>query len=905
MSIASRLLTTSALVILVSTTLGAGPGPFAQFELPDAWEARFWDDPDTKALLKLDPKSLAALVPVQSGLRFCRCPNCDADEAADPLIWSATKPSSLTCSRCGQTFPNAKFPAKKDGKIPEEVVEVLPGKTHHYPYYEVPAETQLYADERLYLDAKRDYEKREALSKAALYAAVRFHERRAASGPKDAELARFAAVIILRFAQVYPAYATHFDQPGQPKFLQRGDLGPPYRRGYRTGKWEWTASLDVPLNLVTAYALIRDDPTWAEVGRLLDDPNPKRTVENGFFRASAAFVGRQPEEYDEMSLQAYRGLFAVGRLLNDQAILADAHGRLALFAERGFYHDGYWRQGNAAAHQRVVRQLDGWIDRLTRGEPDNAAAVGLGGRAALMMGLIRNAAGVTLENPSSPEILQASWPTADSPAIARRAALLGGVGIARLSVGGEVDGLDIELRGMGNLGSPHFQRQALRLSVGGRTVLDDLDDQPSSRDGWDLATASHNTVVVDGLNQRETPLDAREPAEGGEFLYFAADPDFQVVALDDPRAYPRSTTRYRQIVVAASGKTSRYAVSVFQVHGGLQHDQIFHGPAGPSAKWKTSTPLNASSATLLPRSIPYIPETHAEDGRWFVQALGEFRRISEGRSIEPMTARLDMPGRPGVRLHVLGDRPLTIYSALTPDPTHSSPAATAAESGEGRASLVLRHRSADGSTLKSTFVNVFDPTGAGPSLKRVGRVASSPDTVVLFIETADGVEHLIINLRPGTDQTVLLADGRSLTTDGLVVRVGPGGLQLAGGTHSRYEGADLRLARTTGIVHGVGRLVGEGTRGWFEVDGYVDRLGSLKGRTLLIRHGDGPIHGWTIQAVEALGRGRAKIFVREEPGFLIDPTSSVARYYQFPRSVLSGPHQFTICVMGRTEGLER
>src|SRR5437868_1108415 len=57
-----------------------GSDPFAGFALPDAWEARFWADPNVKALLGRDPKALAALVPVQAGLRYCRCPACDAEE---------------------------------------------------------------------------------------------------------------------------------------------------------------------------------------------------------------------------------------------------------------------------------------------------------------------------------------------------------------------------------------------------------------------------------------------------------------------------------------------------------------------------------------------------------------------------------------------------------------------------------------------------------------------------------------------------------------------------------------------------------------------------------------------------------------------------------------------------------
>ena len=43
-------------------------------------------------LLEMDPKRLADLVPNQAGLRFCRCPGCEAPEGDDPLAWSIRKP---------------------------------------------------------------------------------------------------------------------------------------------------------------------------------------------------------------------------------------------------------------------------------------------------------------------------------------------------------------------------------------------------------------------------------------------------------------------------------------------------------------------------------------------------------------------------------------------------------------------------------------------------------------------------------------------------------------------------------------------------------------------------------------------------------------------------------------------
>ena len=452
-----------------------GPGdPFARFDLPDAWEARFWGSPEALALLEMDPKRLADLVPTQAGLRFCRCPGCDAPEGDDPLAWSIRKPKVVTCKKCGASFPNDKIPASADKKVPEETVEVIPGVLHHYPYHAVEPEKQIVADERLYLSARRDYEAREYLSKAALYAAVRYRDR--PLGQPDPALARVACVLLLRFAQVYPNYALHLDQPGRPKYLEPAHQPPPYRRGYGTAKWDWSGSLDVPLNLVIAYALVRDTPELAGAGKLLNDPNPARTIEHDLFRASAAFVADQAPEVNEQALQVDRGLLAVARVLNDDTLSAEATKRLRDFAERGFFHDGLWRQGDASSHRRVLGMLDGWIDRLMPAPLATRPAT----EAIPVLALARSAGSAILAEVRDPEVQQVGWPSTGGSSTLRKPALLGGAGLARLAVGQGADALDVELRGMGHFGSPRSRRQVLRVAVGGKTVLGDLDDLPAA-----------------------------------------------------------------------------------------------------------------------------------------------------------------------------------------------------------------------------------------------------------------------------------------------------------------------------------------------------------------------------------------------------------------------------------------
>ena len=888
--------------------------PFRTIDLPDAWEVRFWASPGTKALFDLDSKALSELVPVQAGIRYCRCPECDAGEEDDPLAWTPERPKELNCRRCRATFPNERFPIPEikgdpprdeKKKETEEVVEVLAGVFHHYPYREVDFERQRYAGERVYLLAKRDYETRAFLAKAAFYAAVRYKEQ--APQAIDQSLARVAAVILLRFAQVYPAYATHYDQPLSPKYFLPANLTPPYQAGYRSAKWDWTGSDNIPLNLVIAHGLIRNTMALVEAGKLLNESDPARTIERNLFRASVDFVRNQPEDFGEASLRADIGILAVGRLLNDPMLMRDGLARLDRFAQQGFYYDGFWRQGTLIGHRRVLGQLDGWIVRLLSGWTEAGQSGGAGDKFVSpesrlpMLALAHNAASAVLVDPQTPEVQQAAWPAPSTRDAPRGPTLLGGTGLARLALGAGENALDIELRSLDIFGPDHIERQALRLAVGGRTVLGDLDESAPTANGFDRASVSHNTVVVDGLNQRESLSKAREPVAGGNLLFFAADPDFQVVTLDDTQAYQQSATRYRQTIVASAGAKTRYALAVFEVHGGLQHDAIWHGPSGSSARWSLASPDRAASGSLLPPGLTYLSTSKPGDHRWFVQSYGDFVPLSRQELSRPAQAFLrtetNLQTSRGVRLHMLGDLPIVAIAASSPDSTMNS-RESAGENGRG--SLILRRRSENGSTLRTTFVTLLEPiSSAIPSLKRVGRVMPTREAIVIQVDGEDGVDHIMINLTPGLTVKLALGDGRSLSTDGLAVRVSSSGLVLAGGTFAECAGLVVRQEQAGGRIIGVHRRNEQQSNGWFETNNVLPDPESLAGRILVVRHGDGTTRSWTLKRVLNTPVG-ARLFVREEPGFKIDAGTGAANYYQFPRASYSGPHSYRVSRLSRS-----
>ena len=493
-------------------------------------------------------------------------------------------------------------------------------------------------------------------------------------------------------------------------------------------------------------------------------------------------------------------------------LIREARARIAEFAARGFYHDGYWRQGESTAHRRVLGQIEGWLDHLLAGT--DAAPRRRRPPTTSMLALARDAGAASLTAPPSPEVQQVTLSASTPRAPSRLPVLLGGAGLARLAVGAGEQALDLELRGMGNYGTPYAQRLALRVAVGGRPVLGDLDDQPPTASGYDRATVSHNTVVIDGLNQRETPAMAREDAPGGDFLFYAADPDFQVVTLDDPRAYPQSTGpagRYRQTVIAVSGPKVRYAVSIFEVWGGLQHDQLFHAAARfPGA---VAGRRRHGARSGRPPAADDPPHRLGPCPGWplVCPVLRRSRPAGPGPPDSPLAGRADRPRRPGRASAPAGRR--------ADDGDHGPRARpdrrdTPKPSDEpGRAALVLRRTSTDGGTLKSMFVTVFEPVGGAPPLLRVGRVATSPESVVVYLETAEGKEHLAVNLTPGTPRTVPLADGSSLTTDGLAVRLSDRAMVLAGGTFAESSGRQVRQVKVSGKIRGVvRRQLGGGSR---------------------------------------------------------------------------------------------
>ena len=597
-----------------------------------------------------------------------------------------------------------------------------------------------------------------------------------------------------------------------------------------------------------------------------------------------------------MSLQAYRGLLAVGRLLDDPALVARGRRRLDGFAERGFYHDGFWRQGDAAAHRRVVgpdRRLDrpaaGRLCRPARLRIPVAAADGLdrSGVDEVPMLALARAAGDGGAEPTRGRPRSSRRPgRRRRPGAPGTPVLLGGVGLARLAVGEGAAALDLELRGQDSLGAPHFQRQALRLAVGGRPVLGDLDDSRPRRPAGTAPTASHNTVVVDGLNQRESLGKAPSAGPGRRFPLLRRRPRLpgrharrppRLPAVDDPVS-PDARRGRRAARTRTPSASSRSTADSSTTRSSTPRPA--RRPAG-----RLSVPMGPGPATLLPPSIPYVAD---RTGRGRPLVRPGLRRVRAARPGSTDAARrlawLDRPGWPGRAAAPAGRLPTDGRHGHQPRP--DGPGLSRWGIDSGRAGLILRRRSQDGAHPEIHLRHAFSSRPARSAPSQVGRVR---------VDRRDGRRSTSRRRRaPSTRGQPRARDRRRRSTLGRRPaapdrRPGRPRLQPGpdpGGRDVRRVGrpAGRAAAGDRGRSRGVVRHASRPGRGWFVADETVPTPDApLAGRTLLIRHGDGRPGAGPSQRVENMRRRPSAHVVARSPDSLDRSPHRGGPYYQFPR----------------------
>jgi len=825
---------------------------------------------------------MQALVPTQSGLYFCGCPNCQegAQEGQFDLRgggkftpWSIQEPDVLRCKYCGQVYPCEKYAMRG-------VLEVKNprGETQRYPYHEDATGFRHYFAARID-DHKIRYLERAANQLARLYVATR-----------EPLYARRCALILERFAQVYPGYCYHFDYPFQEKVITSGDVAPKdFRPGFRTARWSWWAYMDIPTPLVEAYDLVAPSGEWeklsAETGR-----DAQAEIE-GFFTAATEQVLANPDDLTNMSPGMWADVIRAGRVLGKPEYVHVAIGRLRQFMVRQFFYDGAWKEGAPSYHSQVLGGLQtvfaaakgysdpagftvpGTGERFTDLDTESALPEVARSRQALDLMRLPNGRLVPVHD---------TWSTNSLVALSQSASfLLPGLGHACLGRGAGPTQTQVHLTWSGGYGHQHEDGLSLILFAQGKELLSDLGYTHTKARGWTLATAAHNTVAVDHRNQEAVGYE--RDTYGSLRTYDAADDRCRVVSVDDPQVYPGVVTVFRR-TVALVGLDAEHSLVVdcFQVAGGGEHDYFLHGSADePQTLTASGAEPFAPLATLVPAGTAFVPARNEGECGKVVEpgwAYGYLQGLRQRAAAGGEVAALDFRGAEGAGLRACAvldkDDGLILGTDPAVRPAGENDMAIDAHQ---RAFAMVRRTGGE-----SAFVSVIEAFGGQPVVKAVRALAMPGARRAVEIELTSGRRDLLLlEARKVTAQW----GGQSLSATGefILLSHGPGAETSATVAVGAVRWGDVSLEaaaaehRLLGVDRGGRVLTVEGA--W----------APAPGSTIVVDHAGKRVSGYTVSSAAVEG-GATRVTVLEDPGFEWEAATKTSRFVFVPQLGYSGDH---------------
>ncbi|MDP7348864.1 MAG: heparinase II/III family protein, partial [Phycisphaeraceae bacterium] len=456
----------------------------------------------------------------------------------------------MHCKYCAMVFPNEQYPLTESVEVIHRAGEKETWRFHHNDK----------TKDQYYFEARARYFAKQYMADRLLDMA----RVDALSG--DEAYGRRAALLLRRFAEVFPRWCVVHDYPSPDKKYPVNDAKPPY--SYWAGIWDRWHLYDTPKQIALAYDLVYDQV----------DDETRRMVENDLLRADVAFqrtyTGKL-EPYNRVAPQRSAGFILIGRVINEPDFVHEGVQRIGELCAQDFHFDGMHRMGTPSYHIQMVNNCKiaagyarGYSDPPGYGKGrfddldllEEVATLGMADMATKKM---------TLPNGLVVPVHDA-WSRDRSHVLGEHALgpmLLNSYGHGRLDFGATQAHLNFS----GGDGHRHFDNLSLILFAHGEELLSDIGYTHTPWRFWPTQSPSHNTVVVDGkLHHTETL--------GGNLRWFDATGNVQVIEASQPRTYPGVTDVFRRrLITVRVDETRAYVVDVFTVRGGAQHDYFLHG----------------------------------------------------------------------------------------------------------------------------------------------------------------------------------------------------------------------------------------------------------------------------------------------------------------------------------------
>ncbi len=829
--------------------------------------------------MKLPEDQLVALVPTQAGFYFTGCPNCEGGQQEHGLAWEPKQPDKVHCIHCGQAYFSEKYPVMGVQEVTSPA-----GHKLQYPYW---ADADGY---RYYFDSFGDYDAREQLANQAYLMAYAYHIT------NDRQYARRAALILNRFAEVYPDYIYKFDYPFQQKVLYEGEVDPKdFRSGFRTARWDWWAYMDIPVDLVFAYDMICDS------GELEKIAGAKERIESDFFLPAARQVTANREDLTNMSPVAWRGMIVISRVLQKPEYIHEVVDRLQRFAAEQFYYDGVWREGAPSYHSQVVGGLSS-VFSLSKGHSDPpgyqhpqtgkrldnldlASGLPVVARVTEALNKMRLPDGRLAP-------VHDTWSTNRRGTQAKaEPVLLPALGHAILGRDQGGDPMQVHLTWSGGYGHTHYDGLSMLMFACGEEMLPDLGYTHTRYRGWTLATASHNSVVIDCGNQY---AGSNPPSDGALQFFDAQNPDFQVVAASNEQVYADKAEKYaRMLALVAIDDANAYVVDVFNVLSPHQQDYFMHGSAdGPQTLTVSGPdgPLQMKPVeTMLPEGIEWREPQGEHHGGWVTQRGYAYGFLSDNSIGHPRAgvqlATFRYPDKDlSTRLYLVTENGDELCSGLNPQVRPAG--ADDSKLGQFNRPYVMVRRA--GGPSENLFVSVMEPVRQAPPIKSVSVLQTEGTGRAIAVETAGFVDVIGV-LADGLKGAY---KGVSFEMSGCVGRVRVVGEEVISAYSTGLVAfGDFRLETKSRQAPLVGVERGGDAGALLIAEDWTDPAPAAS-TVLIVDHGDGWTHGYTVASVEKTATG-SRIVTREDPGFEYDAAAKTAQYKFFPHHAHTGDH--TVC----------
>jgi len=365
-----------------------------------------------------------------------------------------------------------------------------------------------------------------------------------------------------------------------------------------------------------------------------------------------------------------------------------------------------------------------------------------------------------------------------------------------------------------------------------------------------------------------------------------------MVAASNPQAYPEKAEAYtRMLAMVGIDVANAYGVDAFLVEGGQQHDYFIHGSADRAQSLEVSGPDGVLQMepvdTMLPEGVEWKEPEGEHHGGWIREKGYAYGFLSDNRVGRPAAgvqlAEFKYDDKDlGTRVYLVTEDGDELYSGMNPQIRPAGRDDSELEQFN-RHYVMIRRASGDEANL---FVALFEPVGGSPVIKSVSVLQIEGVGQVLAVETDEFTDiigiftYSIQGSYEGVQFEMSSPMSQLRIRQGEVVRAYSTGLVSYG--NFMLDIGQYRNAKLVGVERGE-------DGGALLIDADWTQVGPTAGTVLVLHHGDGRTHGYTVASVEKAGEG-SRIITLQDPGFEYDADTQTAQYEFFPHHAHTGEH---------------